>query len=562
MLRHDPAAVQEASPHAREEPAAAAAAGPPAAENGVVAVAPEGGVAPTGRARLKRKQPPPQWYWQEVEERAQGLDMEWPVRRAARRAYVTQHCRSHVEEVRAARGYEERRRLGAEAWAQASNGEKSLWLCHAKAGTLETLMHMPAGTTEAGMGVEGETVQVKPGCTELVARGFLFTWNGAWGKACPQLQELLRQGGVAPQLPRGVALKTFCETLSRSSELKSVFEGFWEFVCSVAQSIGALHVSAALEVSTRSETPGRLHFHCFLSHPTNRLCLAKHWWRFRFDNREVGHIQRCARTGRGSMVSCAEGHYYLQMRKVGSIMQRTNYVKNRDFAVSSRWPMGQWRVAKLTHEAVKLEVVESRHRVLAALAEIAGVEAAEANVRATRQEEVLSRGLALRPFKEASPQEQQWLAQYKGGVAPLLRYKVLVYDGPSRLGKSQRAEHWFGAAETLTVNCQDVSQPNLRAWLSGVSYKAILYDEGDWRLVWGNRKLMQAGPKGVLLAQSACNQHAYSVLVHGVPMMLTSNGFWRGCDDDEARDWVETNIVYIRIAEPTWQSAAKEASPQ
>jgi len=66
----------------------------------------------------------------------------------------------------------------------------------------------------------------------------------------------------------------------------------------------------------------------------------------------------------------------------------------------------------------------------------------------------------------------------------------------------------------------------------------------------------------VLLAQSACNQHAYSVLVHGVPMMLTSNGFWRGCDDDEARDWVQTNIVYIRIAEPTWQSAAKEASPQ
>ena len=63
------------------------------------------------------------------------------------------------------------------------------------------------------------------------------------------------------------------------------------------------------------------------------------------------------------------------------------------------------------------------------------------------------------------------------------------------------------------MNCQDVSQPNLRAWLSGVLYKAILCDEGDWRLVWGNRKLMQAGPKGVLLAQSACNQHAYSALV-------------------------------------------------
>jgi hypothetical protein len=229
--------------------------------------------------------------------------------------------------------------------------------------------------------------------------------------------------------------------------------------------------------------------------------------------------------------------------------------------LQARWALNQWRLGKLTHEAVRLEVIESRNRVVSSLHEIAGVEAAEAAVRAKGKEDALLRGVVLSPFKEALPQEQAWLDQYRGGVAPALRYKVLVYDGPSRCGKSQRAEHWFGAAQTLTVNCQGVSQPNLRAWLAGPAYKAILFDEADWTLVWGNRKLMQAGPKAVLLGQSTCQQHAYSVHVHGIPMLLTSNGFWRGCEEEEAREWVEANIMYVDVQEPTWEPRSQEALP-
>jgi len=70
---------------------------------------------------------------------------------------------------------------------------------------------------------------------------------------------------------------------------------------------------------------------------------------------------------------------------------------------------------------------------------------------------------------------------------------------------------------------------------------------------------MQAGPTPVLLSQSVCNQHAYRVMVHGVPMMLTSNAFWAGCDDEEGRAWVEANVVYVEVTAPTWH---EEASPR
>ena len=400
----------------------------------------------------------------------------------------------------------------------------------------------------------------RAGRLEGSARGYLLTWNGSWRQSCSVLKQKL-QGGVAPEVARGVALQRLCETIAQSPELISVFDGFWEHVCALAQAVGALHVSAALEVSTRSELKGRLRLHCFLSHPQGGLSLSRHAWRLRFDDWQVGHISPCRREGRGSSLALAEGHYYLQMRKNGSVLQRTNYVKCRDFVVQARWALNQWRLGKLTHEAVRLEVIESRNRVVSSLHEIAGVEAAEAAVRAKGKEDALLRGVVLSPFKEALPQEQAWLDQYRGGVAPALRYKVLVYDGPSRCGKSQRAEHWFGAAQTLTVNCQGVSQPNLRAWLAGPAYKAILFDEADWTLVWGNRKLMQAGPKAVLLGQSTCQQHAYSVHVHGIPMLLTSNGFWRGCEEEEAREWVEANIMYVDVQEPTWEPRSQEALP-
>jgi len=54
-----------------------------------------GGVAPQQRSRLKRKQPPPAWYWEQYLRRAEELEADWKVRPLTRVAFITHHCRTY-----------------------------------------------------------------------------------------------------------------------------------------------------------------------------------------------------------------------------------------------------------------------------------------------------------------------------------------------------------------------------------------------------------------------------------------------------------------------------------
>jgi hypothetical protein len=46
---------------------------------------------------LKRKQPPPAWYWEQYLRRAEELEADWDVWRLARVAFITHHCRTYRE---------------------------------------------------------------------------------------------------------------------------------------------------------------------------------------------------------------------------------------------------------------------------------------------------------------------------------------------------------------------------------------------------------------------------------------------------------------------------------
>ena len=119
------------------------------------------------------------------------------------------------------------------------------------------------------------------------------------------------------------------------------------------------------------------------------------------------------------------------------------------------------------------------------------------------------------------------------------------------MGKTELACSWFGTLNTLVCNAQDCTTPNLRPVHSG-KYSAILFDEGDWRLCYQNKTMMQASPRPVELGQSQCNDRSYQVLLFRVPLIVCSNDFWNGCDNDAAREWIELNSIYIRINSQVW----------
>jgi len=224
--------------------------------------------------------------------------------------------------------------------------------------------------------------------------------------------------------------------------------------------------------------------------------------------------------------------------------------------------------------------VRSRDRAWITIQELDRQQALEYGMWCEKQEALARSGSKLLPFKPPTAVERQWLQQYaivarvdeaetpdasfafsaaRGGAPRLRRYKTLVYDGPSRTGKSERAAQWFTEARTLKLNCQGVDCPNMRPFLGG-AYEAVLCEETTWEIMWKNRQLFQAGPWRVQLGQSPCNEHCYSVWCWGVPFMICSNDFWQNCANATARAWVEANIAYVKWDTPTWHEHAIAAA--
>jgi len=104
----------------------------------------------------------------------------------------------------------------------------------------------------------------------------------------------------------------------------------------------------------------------------------------------------------------------------------------------SRRPLGQWRQGKLTHQDVRRELIESCQRVDQGLAEVAAVEAAEAGMRAEACAAAFAKTLKLSLFKEASPQERSWLAQYAGGVASHAALSAGLKTSETKVGLARR----------------------------------------------------------------------------------------------------------------------------
>ena len=231
-------------------------------------------------------------------------------------------------------------------------------------------------------------------------------------------------------------------------------------------------------------------------------------------------------------------------------------MKNKAWHVRQSWVLDLWRLRKLTHESARRELIASRDKAHQALREVDALEAAEYSQRV--HDQLAQARLVDSELRFAPPSaiEREWLAQYEAKPCGrrLRRYKLLIYEGASRSGKTERAIHWFSRDKTLIVSSMNTTTPSLRPWLSG-RYVAIVFDEGSWQLVALNRQLFQAGMNAVTLSQSQCNEHAYELCLLGVPLMVTSNDFWKECDDAEAREWILANSYFIKLNARQWDEA-------
>ena len=226
-----------------------------------------------------------------------------------------------------------------------------------------------------------------------------------------------------------------------------------------------------------------------------------------------------------------------------------------DYYPRVRWVQNALQKRKMSLCAAEDELYETRQPCKGMIEAVRKWLEREEDIQAEerRKKENGRVAAALRPFKPAPKHVQAridlWRAVMEQRVEAPTRSKPIVIDGPSQMGKSQWAQQWWGADRTLTVNCQDCVVPPLRDYAQHKhKFDALMFEEGDWRLIYNNKMLFQSTNSAIDMGRSATNCHHYRLRCHCTPMFVLSTDFYNGIEQNEsARQYVEANVEYWRI---------------
>ena len=342
----------------------------------------------------------------------------------------------------------------------------------------------------------------------------------------------------------------------------------------VADKFAALGIQAwslALEASPKSWQ--RVHLHVYVSlesgGPCSRARLRTLWRQLPFRGKLALDVQgiTCGKGPGARARAIHQAHYYVQAPKIGRVSGASSYPRGESFQVKAAWPLALWRSGKLDAQTVKEEILRTREACPKWCTEICRTLTLEREELDKKEGAEFHAAIPLVAFIPPFPEELEWLAQYKhvgvpqppqlriqkaaGEASPpvLRRYKTRgVCRGESRMGKSRRAQEWFGLGETFVINVQAVATPSLRP-IREQKYQCVCYEEGNWEFVCKNQVLFQAAPGTVMMGQAQSNDRAYSVSVHAVAMIVTCNEFFVCCPT-AARRWIEGNACLVHVRAP------------
>ena len=158
----------------------------------------------------------------------------------------------------------------------------------------------------------------------------------------------------------------------------------------------------------------------------------------------------------------------------------------------------------------------------------------------------------IRTSKKARflPELHQWRCQYNP-EKPLDRYKFLILEGPSKVGKTRFVQSSLVRKpdEALILDCADAVVPALKGNFFRSKHTLVMFDEAHAEMVIRCKKLFQASVNKVTYGSSPTNQYVHSVWLHGIRLVIGSN-VW--ADEVLAlpkrdRQWIEDNSVYVYV---------------
>jgi hypothetical protein len=385
------------------------------------------------------------------------------------------------------------------------------------------------------------------GCKEAhrqFGRTVLLTWQGPWGV----LENVVPAGEVFPALPELMGM------IGESAVAKELYKEFGTQVQTFQKRHGIGGYAIAQEVCTRTfedTSVIRLHFHAWLRFDhkapgTGRLLELKDWI-----FKQSMPVPSTWETANHKKAEYA-GHVYLCVdEKVGKIRCDSDLVMHIDYPVNPLWICRLLSSQHISSSTAKSHFAKA---VFAAKMNIENVTAAEKyNAYEKLRSDKLIVDNSLRMTQRAFrliPAVTDWLASF-GELKD--RYKFLVLDGASGLGKTRLAANMTTAEKFLLVDCASSTTPDMLDFVRG-RHDVVLYDEAHVDMIIKNKKLFQSGIDIAKLASSATNNCAYSVWMHRVKQIVCSN-VWESelkLLPDGDRDWINKNSIYVEVTSPLW----------
>ena len=384
-------------------------------------------------------------------------------------------------------------------------------------------------------------------------RGCLGTWNGSWLKGKPAWDALVN---------KGLDDESFIHEARQNPALLDLVQHFEAFCKRRCQKLGFDKYSFQFEASLKAEEAGRVHIHAFWHSSEKRVHPGTaEAWSF-LGSQPM--LRQCDARGRHAQKFFDRGHFYCQCMKQGYLLRSSNYRKYEHFAVEQKWVIGLWQLRKLDHENAKQEILSARGHTATYIKEITYVQQAEEEAQVREEKRIADIELSKKQKKFRTVLDVElWKLQYStdpafGLVNKQPRFKFLVLNGPSCYGKTQYAKAVFGVANTLLVQCQGVKSPCLKDFTRG-KHRCIILDECSSEVVVENKTLFQANSDGVLLGQSACNEHAYWKYLYGIALIISCNDWLKGITpDSEAANWLRDNSIVYQVTEKMYIEPGSE----
>ena len=537
--------------------------------------------APPQRLRVSSKRKSPLWRdhhwlyeWQECQKKTiSETVVTWRNKAKVRdmfRKWYQRHKKAALKRSAwktewAELGQSQQRQEVQLAWTKLSEASKANWLVRGIIGNEPAWPSAHCTSDGRDDGIEGfgnRVLGLGDASGNYYGKAFLVTWNGEWGRNLDIWQRTTDVNVMKTQ--------DFTTEVGSNPYYRGLFEKFKKCILRACTEVRATDVSMALERSMNSDNIWRVHFQVLLSTSSGSVDFKNGRWKlFEWDGVLPSHIVRCCHKRRGgsgidiegSAVTrglfgrIEEGHYYFNYPKHGQLHQWSTLQKGVTLFPKTRWVGNAIHKRKMRLDSAENELWETRQPCNSLMQHVAKLKAREDEEEETRQKRIENEKIAagLRPFVEAPEHIRDrielWLKVSRGGCEKPTRSKPIVIDGPSQIGKSQWAAQWFGADDTLVVNCQDCVEPPLKHYSENKNkYRAIIFEEANWNLIYKNKMLFQSTNNYIDLGRSATNCHHYRVRMHCVPMFVLGNEFYQGIEQNSAaRHYVERNIEFWAV---------------